>query len=281
MDRDSRRSHGSVDNGTVPFTLAHAAAALPFRRTRLIPSALVVGTFAPDFEFFLRLAPHGSFSHSLRGVFVFTLPAALVVLWLFHRCVKIPLVLVLPDSMQRRLDPYLGRFNFFPATRFALIVLSILVGIATHILWDSFTHPGTWLYYHWALLSHRVHIPAFGFVRYCRVLQYVCSVAGIAILWAWAHRWYRTAKPASRNGNRQLSAAGRVILLAVVPSVALAGGMLRAVFEAHAHRENPFEAFIGAAVVATISLAWWQFVFCSLFVKLPFFSKRRVYSAAN
>jgi hypothetical protein len=35
----------------VPFTLAHGAAALPFRRFHLVFSALLVGTFAPDFEY--------------------------------------------------------------------------------------------------------------------------------------------------------------------------------------------------------------------------------------
>ena len=39
----------------MPFTLSHAAAALPFRRTRLIKSALVIGCFAPDFEYFIPL----------------------------------------------------------------------------------------------------------------------------------------------------------------------------------------------------------------------------------
>ena len=35
----------------MPFTLSHAAAALPFRRTRLVMSALVFGCFAPDLEY--------------------------------------------------------------------------------------------------------------------------------------------------------------------------------------------------------------------------------------
>ena len=43
----------------MPFTPAHVAAALPFRRTRLIWSALIVGTIAPDLEYYVRLNADG------------------------------------------------------------------------------------------------------------------------------------------------------------------------------------------------------------------------------
>jgi Domain of unknown function (DUF4184) len=65
-------------NGGVPFTLAHGAAALPFRRLHLVFSGLLVGTFAPDFEYFLRLSPDDGFGHTLLGTFVLTLPLALL-----------------------------------------------------------------------------------------------------------------------------------------------------------------------------------------------------------
>ena len=96
----------------MPFTLSHGAAALPFRRLRLVPSALLVGTFAPDFEYFLRLAPDDRFGHTLLGTFVLTLPVALLVLWLFHRYVKLPLATLLPDAIQRRLASHLDEFRF-------------------------------------------------------------------------------------------------------------------------------------------------------------------------
>jgi len=227
------------------------------------------------------MAPHGPFSHTLRGIALFTLPAALVVLWLFHRCVKAPLVLALSDSVQQRLIPYLGQFEFFPFARFALILLSILVGIATHIIWDSFTHPNSWLYDHWSFLRHTLYIPGWGYPRYCRVLQYFCSVLGLAILWVWAHRWYHTTKPADRGLDRELSSTGKVILLGVVPVLAFVGGLLRGIFEAHAHPQEARDAFIGAALVTTISLAWWQLVLCSFLVKCSFFTISRGVTAAD
>ncbi|MFY9676569.1 MAG: DUF4184 family protein [Terriglobales bacterium] len=72
----------------MPFTPAHIAAAYPFRRTRFVWSALIVGTMAPDFEYFLRMALEARHGHSFPGVFLLTLPLALVTLWLFHKFVK-------------------------------------------------------------------------------------------------------------------------------------------------------------------------------------------------
>lgn len=266
-----------VDNKGVPFTLAHAAAALPFQRTRLIPSALVMGTFAPDFEYFLRFAPLGPFGHTLRGALEFSLPAALVVLWLFHRFVKMPLTLILPDSIQSRLVPYLGRFRFSGVARFALIVVSILVGIATHIAWDSFTHPNTWLYYQWPFLSQTVDIPLLGPVRHCRVLQYISSVVGIGLLLLWAAPWHRTAKPSDEPLEGQLTSSGRTILLAIAPAIAVIAGILRAGVGAKLARpHHSLERIAGEAVVTMIAIAWWELVLCGFLISRPLFSKLRV-----
>lgn len=121
----------------MPFTVSHAAAALPLRRARLVTSALVVGTMAPDFEYFLPLQAHDHFGHTFPGILVLTLPVALLVLWIFHTFVKASAAALLPRRLQSRLAGHLGKFRFGGLGRFLLIVLSILVGIATHILWDS------------------------------------------------------------------------------------------------------------------------------------------------
>ena len=165
----------------MPFTLSHAAAVLPFRR-RLIPSALVVGALAPDFEYFLRLSPADRFGHTLLGAFMFTLPVALAVLWMFQRLIKVPVVQLMPDALQRRMANHIDAFRFGPGKRFLLIIVSLLLGITTHLLWDSFTHPTTWLYYHWGFLRHPVHLPVLGWVGYYKLLQHFSTVAGLGIL---------------------------------------------------------------------------------------------------
>src|ERR1700733_2396374 len=105
----------------MPFTLSHAAAVLPLRRMNLVPSALVVGTFAPDLEYFARLSPGDGYGHTWPGTFLLTLPLALLTLWIFHVFVKQPVVAILPEGFQRRLAPYLGRFRFGRVARFGWI----------------------------------------------------------------------------------------------------------------------------------------------------------------
>ena len=97
----------------MPFTLAHAAAALPFRRSSLIVSALIIGTMAPDFEYFLRLRVDDGFGHTLKGAFLLTLPLALFVLWTSHAFVQRLVADLLPDRLERRLTGHLDGFCFW------------------------------------------------------------------------------------------------------------------------------------------------------------------------
>ena len=250
-----------IDNGRMPFTLAHAATALPFRRTRLVSSALVVGTFAPDFEYFIRLSPGGGFGHSIVGAVVLTLPISLVVLWLFHSVVKVPAVSLLPNSMQRRLVPYLGKFRFFPFKRFALIVLSLLLGIATHILWDSVTHSHTWLFQHWPYLSQPMYLPFAGPLAHYKVFQYISTVFGTLLVLAWMARWFQTAPPSSESPCRRLSSARKLVTVCLGILIATLCAVIRVLPEYLAHiRHVPWRLCIGHAIVTRIAAAWWLLV---------------------
>ena len=151
----------------MPFTLSHAAAALPFRRARLVTSALLIGTFAPDLEYFIRLQAGGGWGHTLTGAFTLDLPLGLATLWLFHRFVKVPLVYLLPDSVRARLTDELAPFAFGPPLRFLLIVLSMLIGIATHFVWDASTHDQYWLVQHVGWLHQLYHLSKLGWWRGC------------------------------------------------------------------------------------------------------------------
>ncbi|HKN19997.1 MAG TPA: DUF4184 family protein [Terracidiphilus sp.] len=179
----------------MPFTLSHPAAAIPFLRTRLVPSALVIGCMAPDFEYFLHFAPGGGFGHTLAGVFLFDLPAAFIVLWLFHVYAKDPLYAWLPGSVRRRIRLGPAALPVRNIAQLALVLLSILVGVATHILWDSFTHPNYWPYRHWQFLHRTAELPLYGPMGYVRVLQYGSTVFGAAVLLLWFWSWFRRTTP--------------------------------------------------------------------------------------
>lgn len=261
----------------MPFTLAHAAAALPFRRTRLIPSALLIGTFAPDLDYFLRLRPGGGFSHTLPGMFLLSLPLGLATLWLFHRAVKNPFVQLLPLRLQRRLPPYQGEFRFLGIRRFAMIVASMLLGIATHLVWDSFTHSNDWPYYHWTFLRHWVQVPFHHPMQICGVLQYLSSLAGCGILLLWLEQWYRNADPSHQPLCPVIPAAHRWAILLTVAIVAFAGGLARAAIANHRAAYPLSMGRMGdEAICAMIGLAWWQLVLYGVILSVRRSSKPEV-----
>ncbi len=253
----------------MPFTLAHAAAALPFRRLRLVPSALVVGAMAPDFEYFLRLAPAGGFGHTFAGAFLLSLPLALFVLWLFHVVVKAPLVQLFPDAIRLRLSAHKNPFRFGGPGRFLLIVVSALTGIATHIVWDSFTHFHTWPTRHWPLLRAAIHVPLLGTFPLCKILQHASTVAGLLVLSAWVMRWYARTRPHCDLVSRALPAFQRGLIVGCICLASALAGLLRSAIEvwlwgfAHGREE-----VVGLGVVTGIAFAWWLLVAYALVARV-------------
>lgn len=246
----------------MPFTPAHAAAALPFRHTRLVWSALIIGTMAPDFEYFLRLAPEGRHGHTMPGVLLLTLPLALVTLWLFHKFVKASFVELLPDGLERKLLPYAGEFRFGGAPRFALIVVSVLVGVLTHLVWDSFTHPNGWSVLHWPLLLHRAHLPFAEGAQVYKVLQHASTILGLAFLLIWLAVWYRSADvslPLARSESAW--PARKKMTLAAMTAIAGIGGVVISLATSGVPQTiRGIPHFLVPVVIAVIALLWWELV---------------------
>lgn len=141
----------------MPFTLSHAAAVLPAIRQSgaargpLLASALVAGSFAPDATYFAAgvlpgAMEFGTVTHGLWGVLTVdaAVTAVLVVLWL---TVRDPLVALLPAARQGRVHtllrgrPRRGRPPLVTALWF---YVSAVLGAATHVVWDAFTHHDRW-----------------------------------------------------------------------------------------------------------------------------------------
>src|ERR1700761_879574 len=120
----------------MPFTVSHAAAVLPFRKLNLVWSAFIIGSMAPDFPYMIGNTYYRSIGHHLPGQLKFTIPASLIALWVFHSIIKVPVIGLLPVSMQKRLRNQMGAFHFGGLRRFVAILISIALGVATHLVWD-------------------------------------------------------------------------------------------------------------------------------------------------
>lgn len=125
----------------MPFTVSHVAAALPFLQTPLLPAAVVVGTMAPDIPYYVPLFVPRDFSHGLVGAVTIDPAIALVSVLLWWFVLREPIIDLLPRAIGVRI-PTMTPTGWRPRTWSALriagaLLLSLLVGIATHLLWDS------------------------------------------------------------------------------------------------------------------------------------------------
>jgi Domain of unknown function (DUF4184) len=211
----------------LPFTLSHPAAVLPFRR-KLVFSALVVGSVAPDFHYFLDLAPKQYFGHTVRGAFLFCLPVGLAVLWTFQKIMKLPLMSLAPEAHQERLVSLAAPFRWGPATRFFVILLSLFLGIATHLVWDAFTHDRGYFVRKVPDLRN-APLQEFGSDRpLYNVLQHGSSLAGLGILALWYWRWFKRTPPQPVPAYLKVSAAKKAWIAAAI--VAISGALSIVVF---------------------------------------------------
>lgn len=195
-------------------------------------SALVMGCFAPDFPNLLSLSPDKSYGHTFPGMFLLDLPLAFVALWLFHTLIKKPMLTFLPDGFRRRLRTSVTSFSFWPSKRLSLIILSILVGTATHLVWDAFTHNTSWIYQNWTFLRRSIELPVTGEMQMYKLLEYGSSAFGLVVVAVWVWNWYRTTKPSAYPVAPPFDGARRRTFMATLPALAILGGVLRAY---HAH----------------------------------------------
>ncbi len=89
----------------MPFTVSHVAAVLPVvgRSGRLPAAALVIGSMAPDYPWFLTRGRTAGFSHSLLGVVTVDLAVGLLAVVLWRRWAQAPVRDLVPRAVGERL----------------------------------------------------------------------------------------------------------------------------------------------------------------------------------
>jgi hypothetical protein len=194
----------------MPFTISHAAAVLPLRRLHLPLAAMMIGSMAPDFPYFLPGELSRTQTHDLEGIFTFCAPAGLLVWIIFVRLLERPSFELLPEPWRTRLPRSDARFHWKPL---GLALLGVIVGASTHIAWDAFTHRGTAVVDLFPVLDAELFSRRGRPIRVYFVLQVLSSVAGLLALGWWAMR-LREAPPARPLASRiPLSDRARVAIL--------------------------------------------------------------------
>jgi hypothetical protein len=256
----------------MPNPLAHPAAAIPFTKAGMVFSALVIGSVAPDFWYIIRIGS-SYFSHTFTGLFLFDVPVGLVLLWLFHALAKWPLLSILPQGWQRRLFSHAQGFTWGPFKHFGLILLSLVTGSGTHILWDSFTHDYGWMVEHLAFLS----TPIAGIPLYS-VLQNLGTLLGIGILTYWFIRWFPKAPQGDQlPAHFSIKVKAVFVALTTVFLVVVEGAILYAHFIA-----RPYHLFRHFMLVGSLSfsavfiLAFFVSIYCLVWMLAFHKTTRRI-----
>lgn len=168
----------------MPFTPAHTAIVLPFLRVNFLPAtALVIGSMSPDFEYFLKFSVDGIHGHTWPGLFYFDLPLTFILAAVYHQVVRKNLIQNLPAFLQSRIKTE-KPFDFLASVKgnWLGFAVAALLGAASHILWDGFTH-GNGFFVRYFDFYDGAYVPFQG-VDYplWYALQHISTVVGLIIV---------------------------------------------------------------------------------------------------
>lgn len=256
----------------MPFTLSHPAAVLPLLRRPFSAAALVAGAVAPDMPYFARSVPvpvtaqswyepymNATTSHGPLGAVTVALPYALV-LWGLYLVARRPVGALLPAGAPPA--PELDGTIVLLLRRGGWVLLSLLIGIATHVVWDSFTHSDGYVVLHVPFLTAQL----VGDLTWARALQHISTVGGLVVLAVYLWRRRSRLLPGGAPGRRRTWWT-----LGIVGGVAAVGGAANTVELWGGASELPARDLVevvlsdvatgaGAALIAALSLyvaAWW------------------------
>jgi hypothetical protein len=228
----------------VPFTLSHPAAVLPFLRTGLPASALVAGSVAPDLPYYLPVHP-GFRTHTALSVVTTDLACGLLLWVVWHGVLVAPVVATAPAALRARLPEVVRRPRVDGVRGVALLVAAVVLGAATHVLWDEFTHPRRWGPENIPALSVQyAGAPLYGW------LQDVSGLVGGLVVVVWVLLRWRRTPPRAVPGGVPWAWLSVVVVAVVAGAVAGAG-------QDDVRSAAVLAAFAGgtAALVAVVLLA--------------------------
>jgi VIT1/CCC1 family predicted Fe2+/Mn2+ transporter len=174
----------------MPFTFSHPALIFPLR---YLPArfysmtGLVIGSMTPDFEYFLRMTMGSTYSHHFWGIFYFDIPMGIFLSFLFHNIVRNELINHLPVQLRERFYTLKSiHWNHTFKSTWFIVIISIFIGAASHILWDDFTHPLGYFVMQSAFLKHKIQILGSRWPVYS-VFQNLSSLIGgiIVCIFVW------------------------------------------------------------------------------------------------
>jgi hypothetical protein len=172
----------------MPFTFAHLAIVVPLKKFKPVlfsTTGLIAGSLSPDFQYFLQMGAESDFSHTFAGVFLFDLPVSVLLAIGFHLWIRNVLIVSLPAPLDMKYASYLSfDFMYSLQKKWPQFLLSVFIGIVSHIYWDNLVKPEGWIYHLApAFFGKTIYLGPTDFICYV-LIERIESVLGLIFI-AW------------------------------------------------------------------------------------------------
>ena len=249
----------------MPFTLSHAAAALPLRhvmRGASVFPALVIGCFIPDIPYFLPDPFCEINAHQLPGLILFGIPSGWAIYALWRFVLLQPSIALLPRRYALLL--FTSEAKREAAASWWSTSLSFLAGAVSHVVWDSFTHRRGLVAHAWPVLAQPIlHLGGHALPPYL-LFQHGSTALGLAWLAFHVRRTLRVTPPdTSFVALPQFSAKAKVAIIAALTFATMCL-VWRTFSAANAPALSAYNLVCrsistGAAVALAYAIAWHAF----------------------
>lgn len=169
----------------MPFTFSHPAIILPLKylpKNWFSLTGLIIGSITPDFEYFIRMKVQSNYSHTLYGIFWFDLPLAILLSFLFHNIVRNTLFFNSPDILKSRVLLFTSfNWNTYFKENCIIVLISIIIGIVSHLFWDSFTHNHSYFTEHIFTLKKNISILG-NEIPIWKITQHLSTLTGAIVI---------------------------------------------------------------------------------------------------
>lgn len=151
--------------------------ALPFVRSPLPYGAVAVGAMTPDLPLFFPGVAGYATTHGFPGVILVSLPIAVVLYAVWRLLLRPAAARLLPSAVGSKLPSAWSEARVPTSGELLPVVVALAIGIATHVIWDAFTHPGRF---------GSILVPAladdWGPLPGTQWLQYASSIGGLVVI---------------------------------------------------------------------------------------------------
>jgi hypothetical protein len=188
--------------------LAHPAAVIPIAKRwgkYVSVTGLVLGSMAPDFEYFVHFKPLQTVGHSFWGCITYNFPLVLLVSFLFHHVLKKQMIDHLPHPLDSWYAQIAGqRWRIASVKEFVVFFYSSLIGMLTHVLWDHFTHLNGYFVQEFVWLQQNLTFLSLKLPFY-KLAQHGSTLIGFIVLGSFCYRCRRTdeRRPAIRSARQK------------------------------------------------------------------------------